>query len=225
MKTCHATLAAGSLVALISMVAPAAHAQAVSRVSAGAPPTETKWVVDMVHSQVDFGVRHLVGRVRGTFDKWYAVLATKDGDWKLGTVNVSVQTASLNTGNAYRDEDLRSDRFFAVGRYPTMTFEGTGFAVADSTLDVNGLLTIKGHSKPVKLSGQYRGIAKDIEGHERIAFEATGAVDRRDFDISWNESVGGTELIGNTVEITIGIEAVRVTPRPETPSSPPAPAR
>jgi polyisoprenoid-binding protein YceI len=203
-------MAAGSLAALMSAAVPGATAQVPTPVSAAAPSTETKWVVDMVHSQVDFGVRHLVGRVRGNFDRWYAVLETKDGDWKLGTVNVSVQTASLNTGNAYRDADLRSDRFFAVGRYPEMTFKGTGFAVADSTVDVNGILTIKGHSKPVTLSGRYRGIAKGSDGHERIAFQATGAVDRRDFGISWNETVAGTELIGNNVELTIGIEAVRV---------------
>ena len=169
-----------------------------------------KWVVVMVLSQVDFGVRHLVGRVRGTFTKWYAVLTTKEGEGKLGTVDVSVETASLNTGNTYRDNDLRSDRFFAVARYPKMTFRGIGFAATDSTVDVSGILTIKGHAKPVILSGQYRGIAKDREGHERIAFEATAAVDRRDFGISWNESIAGTELIGNNVEIRIGIEAVRV---------------
>jgi polyisoprenoid-binding protein YceI len=164
----------------------------------------------MVHSQVDFGVRHLVGRVRGAFDRWYAVLTTKEDDWKQGTVKVSVQTASLNTGNAYRDADLRSERFFDVLRYPKMTFEGTEFAVADSTLAVSGILTIKGHSKPITLTGQYRGIAKDSDGHERIAFEATGAVDRRDFGITWNENVAGTDLVGNTVEITVGIEAVRI---------------
>jgi polyisoprenoid-binding protein YceI len=203
-------MAAGSLAALMSAAVPAATAQVPTPVSTAAPSTETKWVVDMVHSQVDFGVRHLVGRVRGNFDRWYAVLETKDGDWKLGTVDVSVQTASLNTGNKYRDADLRSERFFAVARYPEMTFKGTGFAVADSTVDVHGILTIKGHSKPVTLSGRYRGIAKGSDGHERIAFQATGAVDRRDFGITWNETVAGTELIGNDVEITIGIEAVRV---------------
>jgi polyisoprenoid-binding protein YceI len=164
----------------------------------------------MVHSQVDFAVRHLVGRVRGAFEKWYAVLTTKENDWKQGTVKVSVQTASLNTGNAYRDADLRSDRFFDVRRYPKMTFEGTEFAVADSTLTVTGMLTIKGHSKPVTLTGQYRGVAKDKDGHERIAVESTCEVDRRDVGINWNESVAGTDLVGNTVEITVGIEAVRV---------------
>ena len=179
MKTRLTRLVAGTLAAVVLAGAQGAAAQTVSNISGPLPPQETKWVVDMVHSQVDFGVRHLVGRVRGTFTKWYAVLATKDGDWKLGTVNVSVQTASLNTGNGYRDDDLRSDRFFAVARYPKMTFQGTGFAATDSTVDVSGILTIKGHSKPVVLSGQYRGIAKDREGHERIAFEATGAVEKR----------------------------------------------
>jgi polyisoprenoid-binding protein YceI len=210
MKTRLARLAAGSLTAVALAGAQPASGQAVADVSTRVPQQETKWVVDMVHSQVDFGVRHLVGRVRGTFTKWYATLTTKEGDWKLGTVDVIVQTASLNTGNSYRDDDLRSDRFFSVTRFPRMTFQGTGFAATDSTLDVSGILTIKGHSKPVVLSGRYRGIAKDREGHERIAFQATGEVDRRDFGISWNESVAGTELIGNNVEITIGIEAVKV---------------
>ena len=186
---------------------PAATAQVAS--SLGPTKPDAKWVVDMVHSQVDFGVRHLVGRVRGTFDKWYAVLTTKENDWKQGTVKVSVQTASLNTGNSYRDADLRSDRFFDVQRYPRMTFEGSEFAVADSTLTVSGILTIKGHSKPITLTGQYRGIAKDNDGHERIAFEATGEVDRRDFGIQWNENVAGKDLVGNMVSITVGIEAVR----------------
>lgn len=211
-----AAMTAGGLVALLTVSATPATCQVAS---GGAPPgraEETKWVVDMVHSQVDFGIRHLVGRVRGTFDRWYAVLTTEQGDWPLGTVSVTVQTASLNTGNAYRDADLRSDRFFDVRRYPTMTFEGTGMAVADSTVKVMGVLTIKGHSKPVTLSGQYRGAARDREGHQRIAFEATGEVDRRDFDVSWNETIAGTEMIGNTVQITISIEAVlaneRVTP-------------
>jgi polyisoprenoid-binding protein YceI len=203
-------LTAGSLAAIILAVAPAGNAQAVRDASTVTPPAETRWVVDMMHSQIEFGVRHLVGRVRGSFGRWYAILVTKQGDWKFGTVKVMVRTASLDTGNSYRDADLRSNRFFAVDRYPKMSFEGTAFALGDSTLDLKGILTIKGHSKPVTLSGQYRGIAKDSQGHERIAFEAGGAVDRRDFGISWNEVVAGRELIGNTVDFTILIEAVRV---------------
>jgi polyisoprenoid-binding protein YceI len=193
----------------LMMASPVRAQRASEAATVGKPAAETKWVVDMVHSQVDFRVRHLVGRVRGTFTQWYALLTTKDGDWKLGTVNVKVQTASLYTGNKYRDEDLRSDQFFAVTRFPTMTFEGNGFAATDSTVDLTGILTIRGRSRPVLLSGVYRGLAKDREGRERIAFEVTGKVDRRDFGITYNESVAGTDLIGNEVEITVAIEAVR----------------
>lgn len=205
----HFAVAVATTVGLLAVAgAGAAGGQTVAATSP-AQSQDIKWVVDMVHSQVDFGVRHLVGQVRGNFTNWYALLTTKTGDGKQWAVDVQIQTASLNTGNSYRDADLRSERFFAVTKYPKMTFKGTGFTTTDSTVDVSGILTIKGHSKPVILSGQYLGVAEDREGHQRIAFEAGTVLDRRDFGIDWNESVAGTELIGNDVTITIGIEAVR----------------
>jgi len=198
------------LVALLMLTGTgAAQTQTSSNIALAPPSKSTRWVVDMVHSQVDFGVRHLVGRVRGTFGKWYALLSTEENGWKVGNVDVSIETATLNTGNNYRDADLRSERFFAVKQFPKMTFQGTAFAAGDSTLDLRGLLTIRGQAKPVMLRGQFRGIAQDKEGRERIAFEAKGTVDRRDFGMTWNETIAGAELIGNDVEITIGIEAVR----------------
>jgi polyisoprenoid-binding protein YceI len=175
-----------------------------------APPAGTRWVVDIAHSQIDFRVRHLVGRVRGTFTNWYALLLTEDRDWRHGRINVTVQTASLNTGNAYRDSDLRSRRFFDVDSFPEMTFLGTGIAASDTTVEIIGLMTIKAHTRPVTLKGQYRGIASDADGRERIAFDASTTLDRRDFGINWNTAVGGNTLIGNDVEITIALEAVRV---------------
>ena len=209
MKARFAGLAAAGALAFSAGLGQSAGAQNLVDVSTHTPAS-TKWVVDIVHSQVDFRVRHLVGGVRGTFTKWYALLSTDDGGWKLGNVNVSIETESLNTGNSYRDDDLRSDRFFAAKRYPKMTFQGTGFAATDSTVELHGLLTIKDHSKPITLTGQYRGIARDADGRERIAFEATGAVDRRDYGITWNENIGGTDLVGNQVDITIALEAVRI---------------
>lgn len=174
------------------------------------PPGATRWIVDIVHSQIDFRVRHLLGRVRGTFTNWYAVILTEDRDWRHGRVNVTVQTTSLNTGNSYRDADLRSPRFFGVDSFPEMTFLGTGIAASDTTVEIIGLMTIKAHTRPVTLKGTYRGIANDGQGHERIAFEASATLDRRDFGIDWNATVGSNSLIGNEVEITIAIEAVRV---------------
>jgi polyisoprenoid-binding protein YceI len=168
------------------------------------------WVVDPVHSQVDFRVKHLVGRVRGTFSDWYAVIEAGDKDWQRGVVRVSVQTRTLDTGNAYRDADLRATPFFAVDSFPQMTFLGTGFVTPDSTVRLEGTLTIKGHARPVVLTGQRLGTVTDSEGHTRIGFEASTTLDRRDYGMDWTPPVGGANVVGNEVEITISIEAVRI---------------
>lgn len=174
------------------------------------PPKPGRWVVDIVHSQIDFRVRHLVGRVRGSFSNWYAVITTDTRGWRSGRVDVTVQTASLNTGNALRDADLRSERFFAVNSFPEMTFRGTGLSMTDTTAEIVGILTIKGRSHPARFTGQFRGAAEDTEGHERIAFDATTSIDRRDYGMEWNSIVGANSLIGNEVEVTIALEAVRI---------------
>jgi polyisoprenoid-binding protein YceI len=196
---------------LVAVSAVPAAAQTATAVRASPTPAATKWVVDPVHSQVEFGIRHLLGRVRGSFSRWYGVIATQNADWTHGTVNVKVQTASINTGNAYRDADLRSPRFLDSDSFPAMTFESTDIKATDSTVVIGGLLTLKGHTRHVVLKGQFRGIGKDQEGKERIAFDASTVLDRRDFGINYNQLVEGSKMIGDDVEITIALEAVKAT--------------
>jgi polyisoprenoid-binding protein YceI len=199
-------------VTALALAGPAA-AQSVpataTRASSMPPKTGTRWIVDPVHSQVEFRVRHLLGRVRGSFTRWYGVIATKSEDWTHGTVNVQVQTASINTGNGYRDADLRSPRFLDSDSFPTMTFESTGIVATDSTVEIGGILTLRGQSRHVVLTGRFDGVGRDQEGKQRIAFDATTVVDRRDFGISYNELVEGSKMIGNDIEITLAIAAVR----------------
>lgn len=211
LRQAAATLTTAAVVAGLLAGSPSTvTAQAVTHPAIAAPQPASKWVVDLVHSQIDFRVRHILGRVRGTFTRWYAVLLSTDPNLPQGTVQVSAETASLSTGNSYRDADLRSGRFFAVDSFPRLTFDGTGIVATDSTVNLHGILTIKGISRPVTLTGQYRGVATDGEGHDRIAFDASTTVDRRDFGLTYNELVGGRQLIGDDVEITIAIEALRV---------------
>jgi polyisoprenoid-binding protein YceI len=181
------------------------------RASAVPPKIGTRWVVDPVHSQVEFRVHHLLGRVRGSFTRWYGVISTRSEDWTHGTVNVQVQTASINTGNGYRDADLRSPRFLDSDSFPAMVFESTGIVATDSTVEIGGILTLRGQSRNVVLKGRFDGVGRDQQGKQRIAFDATTAVDRRDFGISYNEMVEGSKVIGDDIEITIAIEAVRAT--------------
>ena len=97
MKNRLAATTAGSLVALLACAATRATAQDSRQASATTKGAQATWVVDMVHSQVDFAVRHLVGQVRGTFERYYAVLRTPADDWRQGTVTVTVQTEGGKT--------------------------------------------------------------------------------------------------------------------------------
>jgi polyisoprenoid-binding protein YceI len=199
-----AALALAGTAAAQSAPAPAIRASSVP------PKTGTRWIVDPVHSQVEFRVSHLLGRVRGSFTRWYGVIATRSEDWTHGTVNVQVQTASINSGNNYRDADLRSPRFLASDSFPAMTFESTGIVATDSTVEIGGILTLRAASRamwPSRAASTAWG--RDQEGKQRIAFDATTVVDRRDFGISYNELVEGSKVVGDDIEITIAIEAVR----------------
>jgi polyisoprenoid-binding protein YceI len=203
---------AGPVVAALALAGTAAAQDSATpavSASAAAPAAGSKWVVDLVHSQVEFRVHHLLGRVRGSFTRWYGVIATPSDDWTNGTVRVRVQTASINTGNAYRDADLRSPRFLDSDKFPVMIFEGRGIVATDSTVAIAGTLTLRGVSKHVVLKGRFDGAGRDLEGKQRIAFDATTAVDRRDFGIHYNDMVEGTKVVGDEIEITIALEAVK----------------
>jgi polyisoprenoid-binding protein YceI len=173
------------------------------------PPVGAGWRIDTQHSEVGFRIRHIVGRVRGEFTDWEGVLVTKDADWSHGTVNVIVRTRSIDTHNTARDSDLRSPRFFSVDSFPTMTFESTGLIQTSTSFEMSGLLTIKGHTHPVIFRGQYRGIERDQNDKERIAFDGTALVNRKDFGLSWNRTLENGALLGDDVELEIAIEAIR----------------
>lgn len=176
------------------------------------PPVGSGWRVDPSHSEVGFRIRHLVGRVRGQFLIWDGVIVTRDTDWTHGTVNVTVQTRSITTGNTARDQDLRSSRFFSVDSFPTMTFESTGLVISPDTsnsFEMSGLLTIKGITHPVVFRGEYRGIARDPNGKERVAFDGTAFIHRKDYGITWNQVLEAGTLLSDEVELEISIEAVR----------------
>ena len=117
------------------------------------PPVGTTWRIDPAHSEVGFRIRHLVGRVRGQFTEWQGTIVTNEGDWSRGTVNVSIKTASIDTRNSARDEDLRSPRFFAADSFPLITFESTGIIAQNTQFEMSGLLTMKGKTRPVVFRG------------------------------------------------------------------------
>ena len=174
--------------------------------ASAAPAT---WTIDRSHSEMSFRVRHLNGRVRGTFQEWSATITADADSIARGSVEVEVKAATIDTENERRDNHLRSPDFFDAVQFPTLTFRSTKVELNGKDLAVTGDLTIKGVTKPVVLKGTYNGRIMGPMGKERMGFEVSTTIDRREFGLVWNRVVEGTAMVGDEVTIDIAIEAVK----------------
>jgi len=192
------------VLALASLAAPLA-----AQGAPAAAPATGSWKVDLAHSDITFRIRHLVAKVPGTFNQWTAKITGEPPAWTPGAVEVTIDAASIDTRNERRDNDLRSDNFFDVARYPTITFRSTKVEVQGSRLTITGDLTMKGVTKPVVLTGEYTGMMGAGE-RAKIGFSASTTINRLDWGITWNRAVeGGGVVLGDEVTIDINIEAAR----------------
>jgi len=171
------------------------------------------WTIDPGHSSAQFTVRHMVvSNVRGEFDGPTGTVTFDPADLRTLKVDASFETKSVNTRNADRDKDLRSDLFFDVAKFPKMTFKSRRAEPgAAGHLKLIGDLTIKGVTKEVSLEveGPSQEI-KDIWGERRIGATATTTIDRRQFGLVYNRMLeAGGAVVGDEVTITIDIEVTR----------------
>lgn len=174
------------------------------------PAAVATYRIDPVHSELSFRIRHLVGRVTGTFTEWGGELQADPATLAGGSVKVTVQTKSIHTLNVDRDAHLRTPDFFAADSFPVMTFSSRRVEMVGNNVEVFGDLTLRGRTHPVVLRGIYRGrVIKDPWGAERIAFEATTTINRQDFGVSFNQLIEEMSVIGDDVDLAIAIEAVR----------------
>jgi polyisoprenoid-binding protein YceI len=166
--------------------------------------TAGTWTIDPSHSEVGFTVRHLMSKVRGQFEKFEGKLTTGDSlDETRATATIDLTT--VNTRDEQRDAHLRSGDFFDVEKFGQMTFTTTSF---DGTTAV-GELTLKGVTKPVELEVEFLGIGQDPWGGQRLGFEATAVITRKDWGVDFNVPLdGGRVLVGDKVNIHLAVEAV-----------------
>jgi polyisoprenoid-binding protein YceI len=182
-------------------------------VATSASAQTVTWTIDPGHSAAQFTVRHMVvSNVRGEFDGPTGTVTFDPTDLRTLKVDVSFNTRSINTRNADRDKDLRSDLFFDVAKFPKMTFKSRRAEPgAAGHLKLIGDLTIKGVAKEVTLDveGPTAEI-KDIWGEQRIGATATTTIDRRQFGLVYNRMLeGGGAVVGDEVTVTIDIEMTR----------------
>lgn len=185
-------------------------ASVMSKESAAGPVPAGTWRVDPSHSAVEFKVKHMmIATVRGRFTTFAGALeAGRDGALEA---HGTVQVASIDTNDAKRDDHLRSTDFFDAVTHPEIEFSSTKITPLDGDrLAVTGRLTIKGVTCSVELTGTVRGVGLDPWGSERVALELHGALDRRDFGLTWNKALEtGGALVSDQVQIEIDISAVK----------------
>ncbi len=172
----------------------------------------SNWQIDPAHSSAQFAVKHLaISTVRGAFSSVKGAVQLDDKDITKSSVDVTIDVSTVDTREPNRDKDLRSDHFFDVEHFPTMTFKSKKVEqLAPGKLKVTGDLTIRGVTKEVvlDLEGPTAPI-KDPWGNQRMAATATTKINRQDFGVKWNAVMdNGGVVVGDDVSITIDVEMV-----------------
>lgn len=170
-----------------------------------------KWAIDPNHSTVTFAIRHMMTKVRGEMKIKSGWLDSDHDDLSKARVDVVLDAATINTGVEARDNHLRSaDGNFDVANYPTITFKSTRIEGKDpSNFKVIGDVTIHGITKEVALNASFSGEAKDPWGNRRVGFAAETRLNRKDFNLTWNQALeAGGFLLGDDVKLDIDVEAL-----------------
>jgi len=174
-------------------------------------PRAGVYTIDPIHSFVGFSAQHLVvGRVRGRFE-WVAGTITIGDDPTESSVEVTIDTARVNTLFPARDDDLRSARFLDVATYPAMTYRSTGIVERPrGEWLLVGELTLRGVTTPVPLSVRFEGSIADSSGLPRTSFHATGSLTRSQFGVVAELiQEAGSMLIGDDINLDLEVEAVQ----------------
>ena len=182
---------------------------------AAALAATTTWNIDPAHSGSHFAVKHLViSTVRGDFGKTTGTIMLDEKDFAKSSVEATIDVTTIDTKVADRDTHLKSPDFFDAANNPTMTFKSKKVERAGADkLKVTGDLTIKGKTKPVVLSATYSKPVKGMGGETRRAFAATTKINRKDFGLAWSKTVEAGPVVGDMVDVTIDIEAVKDEPK------------
>ncbi|MDB5109309.1 MAG: hypothetical protein JWR67_423 [Mucilaginibacter sp.] len=174
-----------------------------------ATQTATKWVIDPMHTEVHFKVKHLViSTVTGSFKMFDGHLETENDDFEDAKVEFSIDASSVDTNQDQRDGHLKSPEFFDVEKYPKISFKSTSFKkTGGNEYVLKGDLTIKDVTKPVTLNVEHGGSATDFYGNVKTGFEITGKINRRDFGLTWEGiTEAGSIVAGDEIKLIINAQ-------------------
>jgi len=171
----------------------------------------TQWALDPTHSELQFKVKHLmITTVTGSLKTISATLASEGDDFEGANVSFEAEIGSIDTGNTDRDNHLKSGDFFDAEQFPKVTFESTSVTKDGDDYILNGNLTIKDTTKPVKLNAEFGGIATDPWGNTKAGFTLSGKINRTDFGLTWNAALEtGGVMVSEEVKIAGELQFVK----------------
>lgn len=173
----------------------------------------TTWKVDPTHSEVAFKVKHLViTTVTGYFGSFDGTVVTEnDDDFTTGKADFTIDTASISTNQAQRDEHLKSADFFDAEKNPKITFSST--AIEEKGSDefiLRGDLTIGGNTRPVAFDVEFGGTVTDPYGNFKAGFEVSGKISRKAFGLTWSAvTEAGAVVVSDDVKIQASVQFVK----------------
>ena len=167
--------------------------------------------IDPAHSTITFKVRHLLGTAKGKFTKFSGTIEVDREQPEKSSVTVSIQTASIDTAIAKRDEHLRSEDFFSVQKFPEITFKSRRVKQTGPTAgEITGDLTMHGVTREIVLRVELLGTPESTAKNQTTRWRVTTApIKRSQFRLTWSKSVEAISMIGDDVTVDIQIEAAR----------------
>jgi polyisoprenoid-binding protein YceI len=172
------------------------------------------YAIDKNHSSVEFRIRHFASKVSGRFGDFEGSIQADPAKPDASSVSFTIKTASVDTNNGHRDDDLRSPNFFDAAKFPEISFKSSKMtSTGKDQYAVTGTLTMHGVSKEVTLPVTYLGSAKDPRGNEHAGFELNTKLNRKDWGIDWNKTLdSGGLMLSDDVDVTIDLETVKKAP-------------
>lgn len=164
--------------------------------------------LDPAHTSVTFSISHLVvSEIPGRFNDVSGVFVI-DKDFKKSMMDVQIKTNSIDTGIQKRDDHLKTADFFDVKKYPYIRFKSKRIVGDYKSFKILGSLTIKDITKDVEIDAKYTGSIEYPKDMERAAFQGTMKINRKDFNINYNEKVSIGSAVGDEVILVLRTEGI-----------------
>jgi polyisoprenoid-binding protein YceI len=178
----------------------------------GSKQTKTIWAIDPVHSKFRFDAKYLlITSVSGWFREVEGTVHSVNDDFTGSEIWLTFYTNSIFTGVDERDKHLRSEDFFDARNYPTIKFHSRDVTRDGNGLRISGELSIKEKTQGLVFSANYLGNVTDPAGNIKACFEMDATLDRKAFDITWNQVFDKAGvLISDEVKLHADIQLLKI---------------